>query len=140
MEIIILILLLVIVTYLYISSMLYVKKIKKELLSIKEKPKRVGYYKEKCHQGEDKKYEYEGIFNVTEIDRYKNGDSRIKLINIELSNITDDRLSEHDALLYLNSLFVSLIKTNDVEWLDSVEDIKDQRQKKLQELEKIFKK
>jgi len=134
-RVIILGLLLVIVSFLYIRSILKMKKVKKELLSI-EDPKRVGYYKMDCSQG---KYSYTGIYNVIEVDRYKNGDSRIKLKKIELANISHGKVNNGSAIAYLNRTFSSIKKTSDIEWLDSVEDVKEIRRLKLEKIKTIFK-
>jgi hypothetical protein len=52
------------------------------LISELNKPLRLGYYKISCTQGIIK---YDAIIYVYELDRYTNGDSSIKLKNINIT-------------------------------------------------------
>lgn len=114
----------------------YINGLKTELSSLESK-KRIGYYTQKCTQG--KHYKFKGIITVKEIDRYSNGTSKIELKNIELTGITSDGLNQSSAIQYLKSDFSTLMKTDEIEWLDSVEDIKTERKLKIEKLRTVLK-
>lgn len=75
---------------------------------------------------------YYGIIYVNEIDRYTDGYSKIKLDHIELIS---KRWS--DSVQVMEKNFLSLKKTNEIDWLESEDHIKKLRKEKLENLKKI---
>lgn len=110
---------------------------KKVSLCIKElnSPIRKGYYTLTCHQGDIK---YTGIVYINEIDRYKNGDSKISLDYVEVDN-GDGKLDYQSAKEFLTRTFITLMKTSDITWLESENDLKEQRKHKLEQLKNVLK-
>ena len=79
---------------------------------------RIGFYKKA------------GIYvHVSEIDRYTNGYSHIKLDRIVSTSSYYIGLIKND--------FQSMVKTIEIEWLESEENIKHLRKEKLDKLRKI---
>lgn len=110
---------------------------KKVSLCIKEleTPLRKGYYTLTCHQGD---IQYKGIIYVNEIDRYKNGDSKITLAYVE-ADCGDGKLDYQSAKSFLTRSFVTLMKTSDITWLESENDLKELRKHKLEILKNALK-
>lgn len=129
----ILIILLFIISIAFIILFNKYKKIKKVLKSLNT-PLRQGYYKMSCTQG---KNNYTGIINVYEIDRFTNGDSKIKINNIEITKMDNNSINIESAIEFLKGDFCSIKKTNNIIWLESENSIKESRKNKLNE---IFKK
>lgn len=99
-----------------------------------ESPIRKGYYKLNCHQG---LINYTGIIYVSEIDRYKNGESKISLDYVEIDT-GDGKLDYQSAKSFLTKSFVSLMKTSEIEWLESENDLKELRKNKLEHLKDVL--
>jgi len=111
----------------------------KGLISSLEKPLRHGYYKENGTQlvfGE--KLSYNSIIFVNEVDRYTNGESKIKLENIEIkaSNSSIDCNCVKD---FIKTCFKSIKNTSEITWLESETSIKEMRKDKLAQLKKAVK-
>ena len=76
---------------------------------------------------------------VQELDKYTNGDSKIKLKEVEVV-AGFSRSNYPDVKDVITQKFCSIKESKDVEWLESEEDIKTQRKKKLKAIkEKISK-
>lgn len=88
---------------------------------------RVGFYKY-CSSGSS----YRAIVYVKEIDKYTDGYSLLKIDRIEPTG-GDKETSERWA----KSDFVSLRLTSDIEWLESVDQIKRLRKEKLLKIKKL---
>lgn len=116
------------------TTVLYFFKYKKLKKSIKEYEEigtgRYGFYI-------NKKYSpYSSIVYINEIDRYKDGYSKIVIDEIEPHNKHYIKESKKLAL----QDFISLKEINDIEWLESENNnIKKERQEKLKNIKKIFK-
>lgn len=112
------------------------RKVSKTIKNI-ESPIRKGYYEISLEQGTQKTQIDIHVF-VKEIDRYTNGNSRLKLDNIEIhcgNNLYDKK----SILIYVRKTFVSLKKTSDIEWLESENAIKEARKNKLSHLKNVMK-
>ena len=94
------------------------------------KPLRYGYYKTKCLQGGTS---YTAIIYIIESDRYTNGDSKIKLKNIEIDCDTGN-INRSSAEKFIEKGFLSLMKTSEITWLESEIEIKEQRRSKIEHL------
>jgi hypothetical protein len=70
---------------------------------------------------------------IEEIEKYKNGYSKVKIIDIESISNTSDFNNER-VNNFVRDNFVSLIKTDKVEWLEIEEDIMEQRKNKLKQI------
>lgn len=120
-------------TYFFIKKY---KKLTNELsivISDVEKHNRHGYYKMKCLQGT---INFEPIVFVTEIDRYTNGESKLKLDKIEIS-CGNNNFNSESAKKFVENEFESLVLSSKIIWLDSEVEIKELRKEKLQRLKNI---
>jgi hypothetical protein len=88
---------------------------------------RFGFYK--IDSGKN----YSSYVYIKEIDRYTNGYSKIKLDNIEPFNKTYN----NEAIEWARKNFLSLMKTTDIEWLESEDYIRKVRKEKLENLKKV---
>ena len=71
--------------------------------------------------------------HINEIDRYKNGDSKIELLKIEI--IYGFNPSNFDwAKQAIELRFSTIKKTNEIEWLESEDNIKENRKNKIKEI------
>ena len=95
------------------------------------KPLRFGYYVEAYIQ--NNRIKYSPIIFISEIDRYTNGESKIKIERIELG-CSDYDFDSMSAESFTKRDFKSLRKTADIVWLESEQSIKDVRRKKLEQL------
>ena len=100
------------------------------------KPLRMGYYKMTCIQ--DNTIDYFPIVYVSEIDRYTNGECKIKLERVEIS-CGNKNFSVTSAEIFVRKEFKSLVNITDITWLESEQTIKDQRKNKLKQLENNLK-
>lgn len=74
---------------------------------------------------------YKAFVYVKEIDRFSNGFSKIKLDNIEaIDKFPSTIKSAKDS-------FITLKKTDEIDWLEGEEQIKKRRREKLENLKKI---
>jgi len=76
---------------------------------------------------------YSAYVYVNEIDRYSDGYSKIKINNIEPFN--KNYIS--GSLKNAKDSFLTLRKTNDIEWLESEDNIRKIRKEKLENLKKL---
>ena len=75
---------------------------------------------------------YMAIVYIDEIDRYKDGYSKIKINHIEATGSWRTETIER-----VKNNFITLMLTNKIEWLESEEDIKKIRKEKLENLKKL---
>lgn len=87
--------------------------------------RRYGFYKYS-----DRAYVY-----ISELDRYQNGYSKIKLDEIEVYNTS--YYTEAEVIKSVKKYFVSLKLTNSIEWLESEDHLRKSRKEKLDQLKKI---
>jgi len=82
---------------------------------------------------DDNKTEYKSRVYVEEIDKYKNGISKIKLIDIEV--LSGFGIFQYDYVKKAIKLKFSFIKnTSEIEWLVSENELKTERKEKLDEI------
>ena len=88
---------------------------------------RFGFYKVDCGN-------YSSYVYIKEIDRYTDGYSKIKIDCIEPFHKQDygDAATRHAM-----GKFLSLMKTTDIEWLESEDHIRKVRKEKLENLKKV---
>jgi hypothetical protein len=79
------------------------------------------------------KVDSRAIIYVVELDRYKDGYSKIKIDNIEPYNSIDPDRSERSA----RASFVTLRPTKDIEWLESEDAVRKMRKEKLDQIKKL---
>jgi hypothetical protein len=111
------------------------------LLKEYSKPIRKGYYRSKLTQTPvigTKSYTTDAIIFVYEIDKYKSGESKIKIDDIEI-NVTDSNFDTKSAKDFIIKNFKSLKKTSEINWLESEEDIKEIRKEKLSKIKDSIK-
>lgn len=74
---------------------------------------------------------------VTELEKYKNGESKIKIDNVKIisdeSGLDIDRSTE-----FVIKNIPEIVKTNEVEWLEIEESLKERRKEKLNKLKKAL--
>jgi len=105
----------------------------KEILS---DSKLIGYYNERGWTWkDDKKIEF-NVF-VEEVDRYTNGESRVRLHHIEPIRCPSQAIRFLEEKV--KEIFLTVRKTSDIEWLISENEIKEVRRKKLEAIEKLHK-
>lgn len=105
---------------------------------------RIGYYydsvtllsKEEKDAGKSGE-KYNCTVHIKELDRYTNGDSKIQLLNVELTSGFDANQFEWVKQCIRNK-FSSIKKTADIEWLESEIEIKELRKNKLEKLENLL--
>jgi len=76
---------------------------------------------------------YSAYVYVNEIDRYTDGYSKIRIDRIEAFT----KSSESDAIEKSTNAFLSLKLTNEIEWLESEDNIKRIRKEKLEQIAKL---
>ena len=76
---------------------------------------------------------YYSIVYVKEVDRYTDGFSKIQLESIEPYN----KYNYNNALGSIKNSFISLKKTDSIDWLESEDHIKKVRKEKLENIKKI---
>ncbi len=102
--------------------------------------KRVGYYqsnitlKENSDSPSGDVYVYN--IHVKELDKYTNGMSKIKIIDIEIVSGFSPNKYEWVKECARNT-FSTIRKTADIEWLESEETTKEQRREKLEKLKDL---
>ena len=135
----------------FISSILYlIARSKNKKLNLKvqgiiaelKKPIRSGHYTEKLEwtntlDPTDKK-DINVIVFVNELDRFKNGESKLEIDKIECG-ISYSRISIENVEKFIRGHFVSIKKTSDITWLESEPDIKEMRKHKLEQLKESIK-
>lgn len=99
---------------------------------------RKGFYKGTFSQehGDDRKTKVTVDIYVEEIDRYKNGKSKIKLLDIDYTSISgfSNLFNKTSNEKYIRETFKQLVNTNDIEWLESVDEISKERKKKFERI------
>jgi hypothetical protein len=111
------------------------------LLKEYSKPIRKGYYTSKMTQTPSigtKSYTADVITFVYEIDRYKSGESKIKIDEIEIK-MTDSNFDPQSAKDFIIKNFSSIKQTSEINWLESEEDIKEIRKEKLSKIKDSIK-
>jgi hypothetical protein len=108
--------------FLLIRKIAVNKKIKdlKKLPSLK-----MGFYRIPYSRGD-------AIIWIKELDRYNNGFSKIELIKVEPPNSDLSYVKD-----YIKGNFQTIKRTSDIEWCDSVNQIKEERKHKLEQISKL---
>lgn len=135
----------------YLKTLPVIKKLQDDISDLSKKmvyatesllPKKSGYYIETVNlvSAEDKGKGLKGdpygcVIYVEELDRYKNGESKVKLINIEIVSGFNSDQYEHVKKV-LRNRFPSLRNTADITWLESEDNIKEMRKQKLKNIQK----
>lgn len=98
---------------------------------IKSKHKK-GYYIQKLTSTDDDgiKHNFDNMVYIREVDRYINGKSKIVFEKVEIVNKPSHTRYNH-VLSYIKENFNSVIDTNNIEWLESVNEIQKEREDKL---------
>lgn len=95
---------------------------------------REGYYKETINfmseKGSSNVDKYDCVVYVNEIDKFINGESKIKLERVEVVSGFDRNFFK-DAKHVITQKFSSIRKTSDIEWLESEQSIKELRREKI---------
>jgi len=116
----------------------------KSVVNELNKPLRKGYYKEtltvSSGEGVNKTIHntFEPIIYVFEVDRYTSGESKIKIDYIE-PGIDESKISKIKIETVITQSFKSIVKTSDINWLDSELSIKEMRREKLSKIKKSLK-
>ena len=112
------------------------KKTKKLLENI-YKPLRRGYYKCQFYANIDNT-PFETVVFVNEIERYKSGESKIELVNIEYG-VSDLLVTYSNIEKHVRTYFKSIVKTSDINWLELEDDLLQDRKNKILKLIKNIK-
>lgn len=103
-----------------------------ELKSVVNRNIRKGVYEKALiwTTEKEKEIDFKSHVYVIEIDRYKNGKSKIKLdyINVGKHPNESNKKSIED---YIKLNFKELVDTNSIDWLESVDGLQKDREKKL---------
>lgn len=128
-----------IVYYIFKYKNFYLKINK--MISELEKPLRIGYYTLNCWQDSSKfgRLNYTALIHVYELDRYNNGDCKIKLKGVEIINLSSNNIVIANAINFIKNDFSSIRKESEITWLESVTTIKEQRKEKLNKLKTYLK-
>jgi hypothetical protein len=123
-----------------IGSVYFIKYIRlknKVNLIIKElnKPLRKGYYDHSLKYGG---VTFECQISVSEVEKYSNDLSKIKLDSIDYG-VNGSVVSHAKIKEYVIDTFKTIVKTSDVIWLDIDQSIKESRKQKLENLKKSLK-
>ena len=101
---------------------------------------RKGYFERTLHllrEKEDrdsgKSDTYRCIIYIKELDRYTNGESKIKLWDIEILNGIDGNQYDHVKAI-IRRQFSSVMPSKDITWLESESSLKKIRKEKLQQI------
>lgn len=86
---------------------------------------------------EIKDIDFEPILYLREIDRYTNGTSKVEIEKIEYG-IDSENFNIQRLDKYIRERFKSIVKTTDVIWLESENEIKELRKNKLEQLKNYF--
>ena len=120
-----------VMTYFFIAERNKNIKIKNVVFS----NKRTGTYE--VSYGIDGNFNMLVKFFIDEVEKYKNGTSKIKLDHIE---IVKSPINSRNALIEkAQKEFSSIRKSNDIDWLEIDESVKSIRRKKLKEIMNINK-
>ena len=111
------------------------KKVEKTIFELKE-PLRHGYIKRDLEYKKD--LVFQSVIFVKEIERFNNGESRVEIEKIE-SGICDAKVPQKAVESYIREEFISIVKTNDVTWLEIEQSIKEIRKSKLAKLRESIK-
>jgi len=106
---------------------------KKELILLK------GYYTGviQLHDNEtNRSSDYDYVVHVSELERYKDNLSKIKLDNIEIKSGMD--INQFNWIkTCVREQFVSIYETDKNQWLENICSLKDERIEKLKQIKKI---
>lgn len=133
----------IIYNYVLFSKLKVFKNKTSTLINDLKKPLRKGYYKQslKVTSNFDSNFKdkpFDCIINIIELDRFTNGESKIKIDYIEASISEADM--EHDRIeKYIRDTFKSIVKSSEIEWLDGENSIKELRKEKLEKLKSAIK-
>jgi len=113
---------------------------KYELLVQELRPPRKGYFKGSINLVIDKEknitQQYDYVVHINEIDRYTNGECKIKINYIDVVSGFDP--GQFEWIKKSASMrFSSVMKISDIEWLESDDEIKRLRKEKLKKLESM---
>lgn len=111
------------------------EKIRNDFNKIITSNNKKGYYIKPC-QVRSTKENFDVFVFVDEIDRYTNNKSKIKIDYIESNNIPND-VKNDDVKEYINQIFISVVDTNSITWLESVNEKQKERQAKLNKINNI---
>lgn len=130
----ILLIIILIMVLLYVILFSNNKKFKKNIITqVNElnSPLRKGYYKHGLVF--DNKDKFDVIVYINEIERYTCGESKCELTSIDIEN--KPKLIKHDDVYkYIGEQFVSLIKTDNITWLEELTSLKEERKNKIEKL------
>jgi len=82
------------------------------------------------------KHTYHYIVYIKEIDRYTNGECKVVLDRVEVTSGPDSNQYEHIKNV-VKKRFCSVIPSNKVIWLEREETLKEQRRRKLEQLNEL---
>ena len=102
-----------------------------------------SFYQQKIGDSEDNKIIYDVEIFVSELDRYTNGESKIKLEYLEIipavSANNNIKFDYGHANEFVKGCFNSIKNTSEITWLESEASIKEMRKDKLAQLKKAIK-
>lgn len=125
------------ILFVFLLNYFFKYKKTKKLLENIYNPLRRGYYKCQFSAKIDNT-PFETTVFVNEIERYKSGESKIELSEIEYGVseliVTHSKIDDH-----IKSGFKSIVKTSDIDWLELEDDLLQERKNKILKLIKNIK-
>ena len=109
-------------------SKIFGKKIEPELLQ--------GFYRDVIPLNDiesSTQSDYEYIAYISEIERYKNNLSKIRLDKIEI--VSGKCIDDYPFIkTCVRETFISIVDTNNIQWLEPYTSLKDERKEKLKQI------
>jgi len=102
---------------------------------------RKGYYKSQLTftNINKKKFDFDVLVYVKELDKYKNGKSKIEFLYIDIIwTHSEIGPQKENVTNYVRNHFESLVDSTKIEWLESEEDIKEIRKNKMKHLSNMI--
>lgn len=129
-----------IIGFLFLVSLIYFIKYKKvkKALNIFNEPLRKGYYELQLVAKIDSTNFTTRVF-VKELERYRSGESKIEILDIEYC-VSEIKVTHEHIKERVLSDFKSIMKTSDIHWLELEDDLLKDRQEKLLKIMKRIKK
>ena len=79
--------------------------------------------------------DYDYVVHVSELERYKDNLSKIKLDNVEIKS--GMYINHYDWIkTCVRSQFISIYETDKIQWLENISTLKDERVEKLKQIKK----
>jgi len=114
------------------------KKDVNEKLKKLSSPLRKGYFKYTLsHIINEKKFPFDVLIYVNEIERYDSGDSKTKFLDVEIID-KPNSINKSDVVSFITDKYTSLKKTDSIIWLEEFTSIEEDRKNKLERIKELI--